>query len=228
MSQFREFAFLVSGMFGFRKKKKDSGGGEGDAWLFIGLGNPGAQYARNRHNIGFMAVDSIAGDHGFPAPKSKHKGLLSEGKIDGVKVIILKPQTFMNLSGESAGPVAKFYKIPPERIVVFYDEIELPAAKLRVKQGGGNAGHNGLKSLDLHLPSVEYKRVRMGVGRPGHGNVSGHVLGDFGRSDEDWLNPLFEAISRNAGLLLAGSDAGFMNKITIATRATQDATAEGK
>jgi PTH1 family peptidyl-tRNA hydrolase len=207
-------------MLGFKRKKKEKDGTPGEAWLFVGLGNPGAKYERNRHNAGFMAVDYIADAHDFPAPKIKNKGLLSEGKISGKKIVILKPQTFMNLSGESAGPVVRFYKIPVERIVVFYDEIELPAAKVRVKQGGGNAGHNGLKSLDLHLPSVGYKRVRIGVGRPEHGNVSGHVLGDFGKEDDVWLDPLFKAISKNVGLLLADNDAEFMNKVTIATRAT--------
>ena len=187
-------------------------------WLFAGLGNPGDEYARNRHNIGFMAVERIAADHGFPDFKKKHKGLIAEGKIGKHKVAILKPQIFMNVSGESVAPAAKFYKIPEERIVVFHDEIELPPGKLRVKIGGGHAGQNGLRSIDEHLPTTNYKRVRLGVGRPDHDNVSAHVLGNFPKADAKWLEELFEAISKNVDYLLDENDAEFMNKITLATK----------
>jgi len=187
-------------------------------WLFAGLGNPGDEYARHRHNIGFMVIDKIASDHDFPDFKKKHKGLISEGKVGRHKVALLKPQTFMNLSGESVAPAAKFYKIPEEKIVVFYDEIELPPGKLRVKVGGGHAGHNGLRSMDEHLPTTNYKRVRLGVGRPDHDNVSAHVLGNFPKSDAAWLEDLFEAISNNVKFMLDDNDAEFMNKVTLATK----------
>jgi peptidyl-tRNA hydrolase, PTH1 family len=187
-------------------------------WLFAGLGNPGDEYARNRHNIGFMAVDKIAAVYGFPDFKKKHKGLIAEGKIGKYKVVLLKPQTFMNISGESVASAVKFYKISEKRIVVFYDEIELPPGKLRVKVGGGNAGHNGLRSIDEHLPSTDYKRVRLGVGRPDHDNVSAHVLGNFSKSDKNWLEELFEAVSKNVDYLLDDNDAEFMNKVTLATK----------
>jgi peptidyl-tRNA hydrolase, PTH1 family len=205
-------------MFGFKKNKKSYDGAPGDTWLFVGLGNPGNQHKNNRHNIGFMAVDRIASDYRFPAEKSKYKGLLSENKIDGRKVVILKPQTYMNVSGEAVQAAASFYKVEPAQIVVFYDEIELPPGKLRVKRGGGHAGHNGLRSLDACLPSNDYWRVRLGVGRPEHGDVSGHVLGNFGKTDQVWLDKMLESVSRHFGMLMQGKDSEFMNKVTLDTR----------
>ena len=144
-------------------------------WLLVGLGNPGREYARNRHNIGFMAVDEIAREYGFPIWKRKFQGQMAEGRIAGEKVILLKPETYMNLSGEAAGTAARFYKIPPERIWVFHDEMDLPPGRLRTKHGGGSGGHNGIKSLDQHLTPA-YGRVRLGVGHPGDKDrVTGHV-----------------------------------------------------
>ncbi len=213
------------------------------ATLLVGLGNPGDQYAGNRHNVGFMAVGSIATHHQFPAFKKKFSGLLSEGRItpppaggrlgggrspaaavresphpnpppngEG-KVILLKPLTYMNLSGESVAAAAQFYKIPPERIIVFHDELDLPLAKIRVKQGGGHGGHNGLKSIDAHI-GKEYHRVRIGIGHPGDKNlVSDYVLSDFSKAEKQTVDEQLVDISRHMGLLLAGDAAGFMNKI---------------
>jgi PTH1 family peptidyl-tRNA hydrolase len=198
----------------FKKKQAN------DLWLVAGLGNPGDKYARNRHNIGFMAAEKIAQDYNFGPFKSKNKGLISEGSINGQKIILVMPQTYMNLSGESVQPIAKFYKIPPERIIALYDEIELPPGKMRVKQGGGNAGHNGLKSLDEHLPGTNYWRVRLGVGRPPHKDmdVADYVLGNFTADDEKWIGGLLKAIADHIPQLLDGKDSEFMNKVTLDTK----------
>jgi peptidyl-tRNA hydrolase, PTH1 family len=185
--------------------------------LLVGLGNPGGQYEGNRHNIGFMALDAIAREHSITQFRSKHSGLLAEGSIGGEKVILLKPQTFMNRSGDSVQQVAKFYKIAPEDVIVLYDELDLVAGKVRVKVGGGNGGHNGLRSIDPQL-GLNYKRVRLGIGHPGKENVTHHVLGDFAKADQVWLQPLLDAIARNVGMLLAGDDSGFMNKLALATK----------
>jgi len=203
-------------MFGLSKKSS----GSGDAWLFAGLGNPGAKYEKNRHNVGFMAAEKIAREYNFSPFKAKYKGLLSEGNIKGQKVILLMPQTFMNLSGESVQPTAKFYKIPPERIVVFYDEIELPGGKVRAKKGGGNAGHNGLKSIDEHLPGKDYWRVRLGVGRPPHPemDVADYVLGNFSKEEMGWVEKVIEAVAVHLPLMLENNDSEFMNKVTLSTR----------
>src|SRR5438105_2120795 len=175
-------------MFGFRKKKKSSDGAPGDAWLLAGLGNPGEEYSDNRHNIGFMAVDEIAARHKFPPYRRKFDGLFAEGAIAGQKVIILKPQTYMNVSGRSVRQAMKFFKVDPARIVVFHDELDLPPGKARAKQGGGNAGHNGLKSIDAHLGTADYWRVRLGIGHPGdRDKVHSHVLKDFAKADKTWL-----------------------------------------
>ncbi len=183
-------------------------------WMFAGLGNPGDEHARNRHNVGFMAVDAIAARHGFAPFRKKFQGLLSEGGIVGEKLLILKPQTFMNLSGESVAAAARFYKIPPERIFVFHDELDLPAFGLRIKQGGGNAGHNGLKSIDAHLGTADYHRVRIGIGHPGaRERVHGHVLGDFARADAPALERLLESIADNAPLLVQGKSNEFMTRV---------------
>lgn len=189
--------------------------------LLVGLGNPGSQYEGNRHNIGFMAVDAIARQHGISAFRTKHAGLLAEGGIGADKVMLLKPQTFMNRSGDSVQQVAKFYKIDPADIIVLYDELDLLPGKVRVKVGGGNGGHNGLRSIDPQI-GLNYKRVRLGIGHPGKENVTHHVLGDFAKSDQDWLAALLDAIAKNIGLLLADDDSGFMNKLALATKPDAD------
>ncbi|MHA6297376.1 aminoacyl-tRNA hydrolase [Devosia sp. CAU 1758] len=185
--------------------------------LLVGLGNPGAQYAGNRHNIGFMAVDAIAAAHGISTWKTKHGGLLAEGSVGGERVLLLKPQTFMNKSGDSVQQAARFFKIPVSDIVVFYDELDLAPGKVRVKTGGGNGGHNGLRSIDPQI-GLDYKRVRLGIGHPGKENVTHHVLGDFAKADKAWLDPLLHEIARQAPLLLKGDDSGFMNKLALAVK----------
>jgi len=186
--------------------------------LLVGLGNPGGQYEGNRHNIGFMALDAIAREHSITQFRSKHAGLLAEGAIGGEKVILLKPQAFMNRSGDSVQQVAKFYKIEPADVIVLYDELDLTPGKVRVKVGGGNGGHNGLRSIDPQI-GLNYKRVRLGIGHPGKENVTHHVLGDFAKADQTWLTPLLDGIAKHVGLLLKGDDAGFMNKLALATQA---------
>lgn len=200
-------------MFGLGKKSSD-------AWLLAGLGNPGDKYAKNRHNIGFMAADAVADAYGFASWKLKYKGEMSEGSIKGAKVILIKPQTYMNLSGESVQAAAKFYKIPPEQIIVFYDEVELPSGKMKVKQGGGHAGHNGLRSLDECLPANNYWRVRLGVGRPPHKDMdlADYVLGNFSSEDMGWVENLTKVVARHISFLLGGNDSEFMNKVTLDTR----------
>ena len=183
--------------------------------LFVGLGNPGAKYARNRHNIGFMAVDRIAGDHGFSPWRGKFQGSVSEGVLGGEKVVLLKPETFMNLSGQSVGEAMRFYKLSPSDVVVFHDEIDLAPAKLRVKQGGGHAGHNGLRSLHQHI-GTDYARVRMGVGHPGHKDaVPGYVLKDFPKADEDWLDDMLRGCSDGAAALAQGDAGRFQNAVAL-------------
>ena len=185
--------------------------------LLVGLGNPGGQYEGNRHNIGFMALDAIARAHGITQFRSKHGGLLAEGNIGGEKVILLKPQTFMNRSGDSVQQVAQFYKIAPADIIVLYDELDLAPGKVRVKVGGGNGGHNGLRSIDPQI-GTGYKRVRLGIGHPGKEFVTHHVLGDFAKADSDWVTPLLDAVGKHAGMVLAGDDNGFMNKLALALK----------
>lgn len=185
--------------------------------LWVGLGNPEPGMARNRHNIGFMAIDAIADRHGFAPWRNRFKGLLAEGQIGGVRVVALKPMTYMNASGESVQPAAAFYKLPAEAITVFHDELDLVAGKLRVKRGGGAAGHNGLRSIDRLLGTPDYWRVRLGIGHPGDKErVLGHVLGNFTRADEDWLIPLLDAVAAAAPLLAAGDRAGFMSRVAAA------------
>ncbi len=186
-------------------------------WLLVGLGNPGDKYEYNRHNIGFLAVDAIADTFGFPAYKKKYQGLMAEGNIEGEKVILLKPQTYMNNSGQSVGEAAKFYKIPLDRIAVFHDELDLAAGKIRTKKGGGNAGHNGLRSMDSHLNSNDYWRIRLGIGHPGDkAMVHNHVLSDFSKNDLIWLKPLIEAIGDHVPLMVQGKDSEFMSKVAQA------------
>ena len=189
--------------------------------LLVGLGNPGSQYEGHRHNVGFMALDAIARAHGITQFRSKHAGLLAEGNIAGQKVLLLKPQTYMNRSGDSVQQVAQFYKLAPADIVVLYDELDLAPGKVRVKVGGGNGGHNGLRSIDPQI-GLDYKRVRIGIGHPGKEFVTHHVLGDFAKADRDWLEPLLDAIGRNADMLVKGDDNGFMNKLALAVKPSEE------
>jgi PTH1 family peptidyl-tRNA hydrolase len=186
--------------------------------LFAGLGNPGAKYANNRHNVGFMAADAIARRHFFSPWSKKFQGLIAEGVLDGEKIILIKPQTFMNLSGQAVGEAMRFYKLEASALTVFYDEIDLVAGKVRVKVGGGSGGHNGIRSLDQHV-GKDFRRVRIGIGHPGVKEmVHGHVLGDFAKADRDWLEVLLDAIADEAGLLARGDDNSFMNRVTLALR----------
>jgi len=173
-------------------------------YLFVGLGNPGAEYAKQRHNIGFMAVDSIADKYAFSDWKTKSKGVYSEGRLGVNKVFLLKPQTYMNLSGESVQAFAAFYKIPPENIFVFHDELDLAEGVIKVKLGGGTAGHNGLKSTSKMLGTDDYYRIRMGIGHPGdRARVNGHVLGNFRDEDYDWVEPLLKSVAQHGSHLLS-------------------------
>ncbi len=183
--------------------------------LFVGLGNPGMKYAGNRHNIGFMAVDRIADDHGFGPWKSAFQGQVSEGRLGAEKVLLLKPGTFMNLSGQSVQAACGFYKLTPADVTVFHDELDLAPGKCRAKQGGGHAGHNGLRSIHAHLGEA-YGRVRMGIGHPGHKDaVSGYVLHDFAKADQDWLDDVLRGVSDGASALAAGDAAKFMNAVSL-------------
>ncbi|MCP5072060.1 MAG: aminoacyl-tRNA hydrolase [Rhodobacteraceae bacterium] len=185
--------------------------------LFVGLGNPGAKYAQHRHNIGYMAMDRIAQDHGFSPWRRKFQGQISEGRFGNTKLLLLKPESFMNLSGQSVGEAMRFHKLDPEDVVVFHDELDLAPGKCRVKQGGGHAGHNGLRSLHQHI-SDAYQRVRIGIGHPGRKElVSGYVLHDFAKSDETWLDDLLRGISDGAANLAAGDAGRFMNAVALRT-----------
>jgi len=187
--------------------------------LFVGLGNPGAKYAHNRHNIGFMAIDEIARRHGFAPWRRRFQGQTSEGSIDGEKVVLLRPEIFMNESGRAVQEAANFFKLGVDDVIVFQDELELPAAKLRVKVGGGIAGHNGLRSISAHIGN-EYRRVRLGIGHPGIKElVHGHVLSDFAKDDRPWVEALCAAIADNVGLLASGKDSTFQNKVHLAMQA---------
>jgi len=183
--------------------------------LFVGLGNPGEKYKNNRHNIGFMALNAIADDHGFTPWRTKFQGQLSEGRLGSVKVILLKPETFMNLSGQSVGEAMRFYKLDSTDITVFQDEIDLAPGKCRVKDGGGHAGHNGLRSIHQHI-GPHYSRVRMGVGHPGHKDkVAGYVLKDFAKADQVWLDDLLRGVSDGAPELAAGDSGKFLNAVAL-------------
>jgi peptidyl-tRNA hydrolase, PTH1 family len=185
--------------------------------LIVGLGNPGETYQNHRHNIGFMAADAIAAAHGFGPWRLKYRAHMSEGTIGSEKALILKPMTYMNESGNAVRDAAAFHKIPLERIFVIYDELDLAAGKVRVKLGGGNAGHNGLRSISAHTGN-DYWRVRIGIGHPGEKErVTGHVLGNFTKADRMWVDPLLDAIAQAAPFLAKGDEAGFMNKVTLLT-----------
>lgn len=183
--------------------------------LFVGLGNPGAEYAGHRHNIGFMALDRIAKDHGFSPWRRAFKGQIAEGRLGEVKVALLKPETFMNASGEAVQAAMAFHKLPIGDITVFHDELDLAPGKLRVKQGGGHAGHNGLRSIHAHI-GEGYQRVRLGIGHPGHKDaVAGYVLHNFAKAEQDWLADLLNAIAEAAPWLAADDAARFLNIIAL-------------
>ncbi len=182
--------------------------------LIVGLGNPGETYARHRHNVGFLAVDAIADAHRFGPERKKFQGAIREGEIGGVKALALKPLTYMNDSGQSVGAAMRFYKAQPADVIVFHDELDLAAGKVKAKIGGGLAGHNGLRSINDHI-GPDFRRVRIGIGRPGDkARVTGHVLGDFAKSDQNWLKPLLDAIAASAEKLVDG-DAPFLTAVAL-------------
>jgi len=185
--------------------------------LVVGLGNPGPDYARNRHNIGFMAADVLVRRHSFGPWRAKFQGEIAEGMIGGDKVLILKPLTYMNLSGQSVAAAARFLKIPVEDVVVIHDELDLAPGRMRIKRGGGAGGHNGLKSIDSHL-GQNYRRLRLGIGHPGDRDlVSGYVLHDFAKADVDWLVPLLDAVADTFAMLVGGDDNGFATRVAHLT-----------
>jgi PTH1 family peptidyl-tRNA hydrolase len=187
--------------------------------LFVGLGNPGAKYAHNRHNIGFMAVDEIARRHGFAPWRRRFQGETAEGTLDRERVVLLRPSTFMNESGRAVQEAANFFKLAAGEIIVFQDELELPAGKVRVKLGGGIAGHNGLRSISSHIGN-DYRRVRLGIGHPGVKElVHGYVLSDFAKDERPWVVALCKAIADSAGLLVTDRDSTFQNKVHLAMQA---------
>lgn len=181
--------------------------------LWTGLGNPGAQYAGNRHNIGFMALDRIAADHGFSPWRARFQALVAEGRLGGEKIMLIKPQGYMNRSGQAVGEAARFFKLGSDALCVFHDELDLAPGKCRLKQGGGAAGHNGLRSIIAHL-DADFARVRLGIGHPGRKDlVSAYVLHDFARADADWLDDLLRGISEGAPALAAGDGPKFLNAV---------------
>ena len=183
--------------------------------LLVGLGNPGSDYAGNRHNVGFMAVDTIHRQHGFAPYRSKFEGEVADGTLAGEKVLLLKPSTYMNESGRAVAQAARFYKIDPTDIVVFHDELDLEPGKIRMKKGGGLAGHNGLKSIAAHL-GQDFRRVRIGIGHPGHKDrVTGHVLKDFSKAEQEWVEGLMDAMAEAAPSLITGDDSGFATKVSL-------------
>jgi PTH1 family peptidyl-tRNA hydrolase len=187
--------------------------------LWVGLGNPEPGMARQRHNIGFMALDVIAIRHRFSPWRRRFKGVVAEGEVGGVRVLGLKPLTYMNDSGESVQAAAAFYKLPPDAITAFHDELDLVPGKVRVKRGGGSAGHNGLRSMDRMLGTPDYWRVRLGIGHPGvKEHVTGHVLGDFAKGDRAWLIAVLDAVADAAPLLAAGKPEDFMTKVALLAR----------
>lgn len=192
--------------------------------LFVGLGNPGAKYAQNRHNIGFMAVDRLASDHSFAPWRSKFQGEITEGRLGHEKVLLLKPTTFMNLSGQSVQAALSFYKLDSTDVTVFHDEIDLAPAKVRHKVGGGHAGHNGLRSIHQHI-GPHYDRVRLGVGHPGHKDrVPSYVLGDFAKADQDWLDDVLRGLSDGAPQLAEGDVPKFLNAVALRVTPARSST----
>jgi PTH1 family peptidyl-tRNA hydrolase len=196
--------------------------------LWVGLGNPGAKYAGNRHNIGWMAVDRVAEDHGFAPWRSKFQGAVSEGTLGGEKVLLLKPETFMNLSGQSVGEAMRFYKLDSTDVTVWHDEIDLAPAKIRVKAGGGHAGHNGLRSIHQHI-GPHYDRVRLGVGHPGHKDrVPGYVLSDFAKAEAEWLDNMMRGISDGAAHMAKGDSGKFLNAVSLRVAPPRSSTSQPK
>ncbi len=183
--------------------------------LWVGLGNPGPQYAMHRHNVGFMVLDAMAEIHRFGPVQKKFQGWLQEGRIGGDKVLLLKPATFMNESGRAVDEALRFYKLGTDALTVFHDELDLAPFKVKVKQGGGSAGHNGLRSIDQHL-GPDFRRVRLGIGHPGHKDrVTGHVLGNFAKTEMDPLADMLGAVCGEADWLARGDDARFMNEVAL-------------
>jgi len=183
--------------------------------LVVGLGNPGPKYEGNRHNIGFMAADEIVRRHGFGAARARFHGLAAEGVIAGEKIVVLKPQTYMNDSGRSVAAAVQFYKLSPEDVIVIYDEIDLAFGKVRVKRGGGHGGHNGIRDVDAHI-GPEFWRVRLGIGHPGHRDlVHHHVLNDFTKAEREDARKMVEAVAEALPILIGGDENGFMNKVTV-------------
>ena len=181
--------------------------------LIAGLGNPEPQYRHNRHNIGFMVIDALAAHFGFAPFQKKFHALASEGRIENEKILLLKPQNNVNRSGIAIAEAAQFFKLSGDNIIVFYDELDLPPGKLRMKKGGGLAGHNGLKSIKAHC-GADFRRARLGIGHPGYQDaVTKHVLGDFSKQDDTWLTPLLESLVRHAPLLVAAQDATYQNRV---------------
>lgn len=184
-------------------------------WLVAGLGNPGDEYARTRHNVGFMALDALHGASGFSDFRAKFQGLMMQGTHAGHKAVFIKPQTYMNLSGQSVAAAARFFKIEPEKIIVFHDELDLQPGAVRVKKGGGNAGHNGLQSIQDHMGSADFWRVRIGIGRPvDKAMVADYVLHDFAKSDSEWRDTLMAACAKNLAVLLNDGPEAFGKTLT--------------
>ena len=187
--------------------------------LIVGLGNPGRTYVRNRHNIGFMAVDAIARKCGFGPFRKGFQGLACEGRVDGVRIALLTPQTFMNESGRAVGEAIRFFKLALGDVIVLHDELDLAPGRLRIKTGGGNAGHNGLRSITAHVGN-DYKRIRLGIGHPGDkALVHSYVLSDFSKSEMAWVETVCDAVAEGFSLLVSGDDVGLQNKVHVALAA---------
>ena len=196
--------------------------------LIVGLGNPGAKYAHNRHNIGFMALDQIARDHGFSPWRAKFQGQVSDGRFGSEKAILLKPETFMNLSGQSVGEAMRFHKIDASDVIVFHDELDLAPGKVRLKTGGGHAGHNGLRSIHGHI-GADYDRVRLGIGHPGHKDaVAGYVLRDFAKAEHGWLDDVLRGIGDGIAHLVEGAGDKFLNAIALRVAPPRSSTTKAK
>jgi len=194
--------------------------------LFVGLGNPGADYARNRHNIGFMVIEAIAARHGFSPWRKRFQGLVAEGMLAGEKIVALKPQTYVNNSGRAVGEALRFFKLDPSAVHVFYDELDLVPGKLRVKQGGGAGGHNGIRDITGQI-GADFWRVRIGIGHPGHKDaVLGHVLKDFAKIDREWVAAMVDAIAEAAPLLANGDPNAFMSKVDVLTKPVKERAPE--